>query len=243
MGWWRGDLELFQYYGELDRRDQERRRELDMQLIESRTAVDSGGHRISAAEQSRRRAKYRADAERQRDWIERQVRTCVYVARESCETWAVRTSRILRTGSDDAAETRLLRDDVRAVADANQRGLRSIASALTGEQSPSYLTPRLHELLKDLSLSQLPAPSRPVSAGAVRAQILLVHLPAETRSDWLQGLRPERRPDPLWTDDIPADAARELAATVTAHARYARTEANDCSAPGAAATYVDGCTA
>ncbi len=190
MGWWKGDLELSQYYGELDRREQERRRKLDMRLIESRTAIDSGWHQVSAVERSHRRAKYRADAERERDWIEREVRACAFFAREACETWAERTSRILRTGSDDVAETRRLREDVRAAADANQRGLRGIASALAGEQAPSYLLPRLDELLKSLSLPDLPAPSRPVGAGAVRGQIVACpHLPGDTRSDWLQGLR------------------------------------------------------
>ena len=134
MGWWKDDVELSQYYGELDRRDQERRRELDMQLIGSSSTIDRGQHGVSAAERSHRRRKYRADAERQRDWIEREVRNCVYFAPGSPASRGPNGPR----GSCGTrippmpAQTRLLRDDVRAAADANQRGLQSIASALDG---------------------------------------------------------------------------------------------------------------
>ena len=95
MGWWKSDPDRYRYYRELDRKWQERRRELDLQLIGTSGDLDRGCREISAVQSAQRRARYRADAEQERDWLERAFRGGAFIAKQTCEKWADRASRIL----------------------------------------------------------------------------------------------------------------------------------------------------
>jgi hypothetical protein len=248
MGWWKSDPDRYRYYRELDRKWQERRRELDLQLIGTSGDLDRGCREISAVQSAQRRARYRADAEQERDWLERAFRGGAFIAKQTCEKWADRASRILRTEADDAAATRRLRDDVGSAADEHRRGLRGIAAALTGEQAPADLLPRFSELLLDVGVSPLWPPLRPdrgADVREVRIQILTcAHLPEETRSDWLQCVRPGPRTIPLRPVAVPAGVVHDLRVKVAGQARYAFTESElFCSSLGLLETYVNGCNA
>jgi len=229
MARWQDDPVLARYYRELDRKYQDRRRELDIALLRTRTAIKATEYRIAAAEEAERRAQSQKFAASLRDSIERDFRKCEHFTAAACEAWADRTHRIGRTAVDDAAEVRQLLVDFRNAADRYQHDLRGIAELLGLTLQPVD-SPARSPLIDLLLQFGKPWPGTPplltVDVPELRHRITMCfQLRWQTKHDWLGELRPDPTFGLLWPDELPVNAVPDLRRKVTLEARNAGIEA------------------